>query len=620
MAASEAGGRLRTMRKRLASRQFEAAAPILVALLVCVASFAPAAAQRPFLAAPIWVYNNWSAYDELSDDVPLTEELAMRELEEVQRLRRFGVRLDYYMMDAFWYDPDGGYRTWRRESWPQGPDRWLEACKALGIKPGLWFSTNTLTHMNAVPRWRDSLDEEGYAMALYAGGFLADFMDVLQYWYGRGIRMFKFDFALFTVPVAGDGLMMTRREIRQRNAWALYEALLDFRRRNPDAVLVGFNGFVGDITSPSRPLTSFASRWLDVFDALYSGDPRPADTPAMDFWRSMDIYSDHMVRAFERDGIPLSRIDSTSVMLGETGTNYRRGKGAWKGSVLLMAAHGGWVNTLHGNLEALGDDDVRWLAKVQDMYDPVQRHGVIGSFGSEPGSSAPYGFVAEGGDGALYAIVNPSQSVRSVGIPAASRPFGRGLVLFRDAGFEPVLSGDDIRLGPGQLALVGFGRYADPSYDLGIESDIQIPRAIERIQARFTPSEVLTSPPEKSAATLLGQIPARRRPLSIETVVAPPVSGDLRIILKRRDADGSMARRFSKTSMGRHLVISAFQDGRPLPVEIRYDKVVWSGLSWAVGEIRGQDLDRRLPIRIRLATREREVEVRLSGQVYRVEY
>ena len=37
---------------------------------------APAASR---LAAPILVYNNWSAYDELSDHVPLTEELALRE-------------------------------------------------------------------------------------------------------------------------------------------------------------------------------------------------------------------------------------------------------------------------------------------------------------------------------------------------------------------------------------------------------------------------------------------------------------------------------------------------------------------------------------------------------------
>ncbi len=595
-------------------------AALLIALSLAAAS-PSVAGGRPFIAEPIWVYNNWSAYDELSDDVPLTEDLAMREVDEIRRLRELGVRLDYYMMDAFWYDPDGGYRTWRPASWPHGPDRWLEECAAIGVKPGLWFSTNTLTHMNAAPKWRDSLDEGGYAMALYTGGFLADFMDVLQYWYDRSIRMFKLDFALFTVPAAGDGLMMTRREIRKRNAWALYEALLDFRRRNPDVVLVGFNGIVGDITTPARPLTSFATTWLNVFDTLYAGDPRPADTPAMDFWRSMDIYSDHMVRAFERDGIPLARVDSTSVMLGETGTNYRRGAKAWKGSVLLMLAHGGWVNTLHGDLERLGDEDVRWLAKVQQMYDPLQRRGAIASFGGEPGSSAPYGFVADGGDGALYAVVNPSQSVRSIEMPSATRALSRGRVLFRDAGFEPMLDGDEVRLGPGQLALVGYGRYADPSYDLGVEADIRIPRAIERIQAKFSPTEALTSVPETSSAvSLLSLVPVRRRPLSIETVVAAPDRGDLRIILKRRDGDGAMARRFSKTSMGRHLVISASQDGNPLPVEIRYDKVIWSGLSWAVGEIRGDDLDRRHPIRIRLATRERDTDVRLSGQVFRVEY
>jgi len=61
---------------------------------------------EPFLQGPIWAYNNWSAYDELSDTVPLTESLAMRELDEILRLRKAGVRVDYYVMDAFWYDPE----------------------------------------------------------------------------------------------------------------------------------------------------------------------------------------------------------------------------------------------------------------------------------------------------------------------------------------------------------------------------------------------------------------------------------------------------------------------------------------------------------------------------------
>jgi len=32
----------------------------------------------------------------------------LRELREVIRLKSKGVRIDYYMMDAFWFDKDGG--------------------------------------------------------------------------------------------------------------------------------------------------------------------------------------------------------------------------------------------------------------------------------------------------------------------------------------------------------------------------------------------------------------------------------------------------------------------------------------------------------------------------------
>jgi len=60
------------------------------------------------------VYNNWSSYDELSDNVLLTEELAMKELDEIIRLRRLGVRFDYYMMDAFWFAQMESHGGWHR--------------------------------------------------------------------------------------------------------------------------------------------------------------------------------------------------------------------------------------------------------------------------------------------------------------------------------------------------------------------------------------------------------------------------------------------------------------------------------------------------------------------------
>ncbi len=269
-------------------------------------------AQRPFLSGPIWVYNNWSSYDELSDDVALTEAAAMREVGQVLRLRRLGVHIDYYVMDAFWYDPNGGYRKWRSEGWPDGPERWLGTLERNGILPGLWFSTNTLAHLYAAPAWQSSLTTHRGAMALYTGGFLPDFMDVLQYWYDRGVRLFKFDFAELAAAAAGDETKFSPAEIRERNTLALRAALLDFRARNPDVVLVAFNGFDGDFDTTAAPMPfhdPVDPRWLDVFDSLYAGDPRASDVPDFSFWRAMDVYSDHTVRRFAANGVPLRRID-----------------------------------------------------------------------------------------------------------------------------------------------------------------------------------------------------------------------------------------------------------------------------------------------------------------------
>src|SRR3984885_7187018 len=163
---------------------------------------------------PIFVYNNWSAYDELSDNIPLTEQLAMKELDQILRLRRFGVRVDYYMMDAFWFAPDGGYRTWRKPNWPNGPEAWIKKCRDNGILPGLWFGTNELVKINPIPEWQTSLTANKGEMSFFEGGFLPHFMDTLQYWYDHGIRMFKFDCVDFRASPPATEKSKTPEEIQ----------------------------------------------------------------------------------------------------------------------------------------------------------------------------------------------------------------------------------------------------------------------------------------------------------------------------------------------------------------------------------------------------------------------
>ena len=353
-----------------------------------------------------------------------------------------------------------------RPNWPEGPDRWIAACKKNGILPGLWFGTNTLVKIDAAPAWRDSLNAKGGAMSFYEGGFLADFTSTLQYWYDRGIRMFEFDFADFTAATPKAEKTEAPEEIRRRNERALREALKKFRQRNADVVLVAFNGFGGDLESTAGPFPfehPLDLRWLEVFDSLYCGDPRPSDVPEMNFWRSLDIYSDHMVRRYEQSFVPLERIDPTSFMMGDTGTIYYRKTHAWKGMLLLMVARGGWVNTIHGNLEFLNDEEARWFAKVQKIYAPLKARGRTKTFGGIPGEVQPYGFGSLDSQGAIYTVVNPQQEIREIEMPLLSRaqePPRNGRVIFRDAGFAPVLGGARITLGPGQMAAVGFGRYA----------------------------------------------------------------------------------------------------------------------------------------------------------------
>jgi hypothetical protein len=55
-----------------------------------------------------------------------------------------------------------------------------------------------------------------------------------------------------------------------------------------------------------------------------------------------------------------------------------------------------------------------------------------------------------------------------------------------------------------------------------------------------------------------------------------------------------------------------------VPVAIAYDKLMWSGLSWAAGEIDGAAMRRDVPLEIRFSTAEQK-PVRLEGEVYALE-
>ena len=71
--------------------------------------------------------------------------------------------------------------------------------------------------------------------------------------------------------------------------------------------------------------------------------------------------------------------------------------------------------------------------------------------------------------------------------------------------------------------------------------------------------------------------------------------------------------------MAKVFSIEVTQAGRRLPVSIDYDKVVWSGLSWAAGEVKAADLTPDSPVLVRFHSADKDA-ASLEGRVYQVVY
>jgi hypothetical protein len=557
---------------------------------------------------PVFIYNNWSAYDELSDNKPQTEELAMRELNEIIRLKKLGARFDYYVMDAFWFDLWGGYRSWYKTHWPNGPDKWLDTCKQNNIKPGMWFSTNLIAtqsgrFLEVIDDWKDSLGTDPNIMCLFDGGYLPHLAKTLQIWYDKGVRLFKFDFAYFEAVTPAMKDKFTKDEIFEKNKVAFMRALQAFRLTNPDVLTTGYNGFGGNMDNTYTPFSKtppIDPRWLDTFDTLYCGDPRFSDVPMMNIWRSQDNYSDHQVSAYRAYGIPIRRIDNCAFMIGETGTCYYRGRNCWKGMLVLELARGGWVNVYHGNMELLSDDDGKWFAKAQKLFRELQRQDDTGTFGHIPGTGKPYGFYASSKKGALVTVVNPSQQMATMQPVATGHPAHR--VLYADGGYRPKIDNKKMLLGPEQLVVIGYGAYASPEYVLGIDDTIQIPVGIENLAVIFKPAQ----------------------PKTITASVNAPAEKDLRVVFQQFYENGDPCRSWlgappDGKKVSEVIKIDVSQDGKTIPVHIGYDKMIWSGLSWGVGEVKQGTFDDSKPLQVNCSTTEKDA-FSLKAEVYAVSY
>jgi hypothetical protein len=184
-----------------------------------------------------------------------------------------------------------------------------------------------------------------------------------------------------------------------------------------------------------------------------------------------------------------------------------------------------------------------------------------------------------------------------------------GQIMYADGGYSPILIDNKIILGPEQLAVVGFGEYADffedrfnLLYNFGVDETIQIPSSIDKIETTFA---------ETANNTIEGKVNAAN-------------GKSLRIMLQQFDSKGIPYRSWPGAppdgkKVSEVIGIKVLQDEKEIPLHIEYDKMIWSGLSWGAAEIKQGAFDAGKSLTIQCSSAE-NYDLKLVANVYAVGY
>jgi hypothetical protein len=555
-------------------------ASFLALLAACAMVVSPVRAQDSAsgraLQGPLAIY----AHDPMTGAVPaassLSEGRALDDLNQLIRLKKSGLRVDCDLIDASAIAPDGLHSNGHTAAWPNGPEAWIAQSRAAGIYPGLHFAANALS-------------PDGRVSASFDDRFSTEFIAALQSWYDRGIRLFAIE-DRYALMGAATGTTINGAADRS----PLRAALTAFRAKNRDAVLLDIQ---------SGPFDALASP--GAFTLLSTGPAQPSGTPQPSFERAIEIETASRVRREEQTGTALAHILAPGFVAARAsagGASPATLVPEWKSQFLLSMALGGWVHMLSGNLESVQNADARWMARVEKLFFALDAQEEIHSFGGPPMSGQPYGFAGATSRGTVLVVVNPGEAVATVSLPAAAngQTPGAGRILFRDAGFSPRISGDSLTLGPGQMAAVGFGAYAAPEFNLGVEQDVVIPSSIEPVDADFE----LTTPDV------------------LEARIDPPIQGVLRVVVREQAPAGNP--QVASDGSNHHFTLEITQGGRAIPLRsegpgIDGEANLNAGLPWAVAEIDVTDLTPGIPLRVRFHCEEKSPGI-LEGSAYQVTY
>jgi hypothetical protein len=414
------------------------------------------------------IYCDWAAHDELGTLLKpqLTEQLTNSLLDQLQSLKSgYGIQFDYYLMDAFWYDPKGAYLTFKKPNWPNGYDHALRRMLDLGMKPGLWFDLGGSTlELRDTASWHGP-EKPCLSDAAFAQVFENAFAQHIR---EHSLGMLKFDFTeLLCRRGSDEGPAVA---ILEKNADSLLEICRKARALNPAMVIRAYNGFSSDEMMESTKYYDRAYAispwWVIWFDSVYSGDPRPSELPSVTSLRdSVNWYQDHAFRGYARSLMPLFTIDDSGTLIGKTSTILYLGAEGFTDSWILDIMRGDLAPIFYGDLALLTDNDrkfmagtLRFLREHQDVL--ANTRPILGI----PGRGEVYGYLSDNEKSGFVTLMNPGLFPQSFTLLIPNEKLSRGFtkLVFSNDGqvrepirrLEGVLQGT---LTPGEIRVYALG-------------------------------------------------------------------------------------------------------------------------------------------------------------------
>ncbi len=412
----------------------------------------------------IKVYGDWGLHDELSGEGEiLSEKLTFDAISRVAELNeRCNLGIEYYLMDAFWFEENQPYLDFKKQNFPEGIGAVVKRVEERGMKFGLWLDLNMIhAHMKGGEEVSAAL---GNGAACFACEGVASLMKRAMLYHAEHnrVKMFKLDFAYFECKNPAHEHSLETSESKEKSVKNFLNIVAEIKSKYPDTVFLCYNGWTTDLdwigSVKKRLGYAVSPYWARYVEYVYCGDPRPSEIASENLTDSVTYYTDAMIRSFLDAGMPIASVDDHGTMLGDTPTIYRQGKLPLRLGFLMNAMRGTKKLQLYGDLSKLDGDDKDYIAFVGRLFDESEQKGMRPSLLlGDARKGEPYSYALGNGAEGYAVVINPT--------PTAASPFAAVSCLAVES--RVILRGGKLKTEPPICAQGGFPVRVEPySYAL----------------------------------------------------------------------------------------------------------------------------------------------------------